>query len=136
MRSSCARPRSTHETDAYVTATSIRLRRDARDWTERLRAYRVLLDDVPAGTIRRGGTVQLDVAPGHHHVQVTIDWGRSPVLELELADGEEVELRCFTDATPLTALWRATVGRRRYLGLEREPTVGVTPSGAAPPRAR
>ena len=120
-----------------MTETRIRLRRDSRDWTERLRAYRVLLDGAPAGTIRRGATIELDVEPGLHHVQVAIDWGRSPRLELELAAGDDVGLRCFTDATPVTALWRATVGRRRYLGLEREPPVRpVTEPGAARPRAR
>jgi hypothetical protein len=101
-----------------TTMALIRLTRDAHDWTERFRAYRVLIDGERVATVRRGETVQVTVAPGSHRVQVALDWGRSEPLTVQLGAGEELALRCFTAATPLNALYRATLGRRRYLGLE------------------
>ena len=95
----------------------IRIRRDPDGVAERFRGYRILLDGEPAGLVRRGETAELVTEAGHHRLQLAIDWGRSETLELELASGQELELRCWTNASPLTALYWATVGRRRYLGL-------------------
>jgi hypothetical protein len=96
----------------------IHLRRESRDWAERFRSYRILLDGVRVGSIKRGQTVSLESTAGHHTLQVAIDWGRSPVVELTLGSGEQRAMRCWSNAHPLTGLYWITLGRRRYLGLE------------------
>jgi hypothetical protein len=96
----------------------IHLRRESKDWAERFRSYRILLDGTRVGSIKRGQTVSLQSEAGHHTLQVAIDWGKSPVIELSLAPGEERTLRCWSNANPLTGLYWITLGRKRYLGLE------------------
>lgn len=96
----------------------IRLHREPNDWTERFRSYRILLDETRVGSIKRGQTVSLDTDAGHHTLRVAIDWGRSPTVEVNIRPGDEFDMRCWSNAKPLTALYWITLGRKRYLGLE------------------
>jgi hypothetical protein len=96
---------------------TIRLERTSKGYPDRLRAYRLRLDGQVAGRIRRGEELALDVEPGHRALQLTIDWCKSRTLELDLADSE-VQLRCWSAANPLTALYWLTRRRSSYIGLE------------------
>jgi hypothetical protein len=93
------------------------LRRDEDGVAERFRSYRIFLDGERVGSIKRGETIVLEVSAGHHSLQAAIDWGRSPPVDLDLDPGQELEVRCWTNASPLTALYWITLGRQRYLGL-------------------
>jgi hypothetical protein len=97
---------------------SIRLHREPRDWTERFRSYRILLDGARVGSIKRGQTVLLKTEAGQHTLQVAIDWGRSQPVEVSLGPGEELRMRCWSNAKPMTGLYWISLGRKRYLGLE------------------
>jgi hypothetical protein len=97
----------------------IDIERRAGGYTDRARAYKVLVDGQESGRIKAGETHSVDVAPGHHEVQIAIDWGRSPVIGLDLIEGESAKLFCKPNANPLTVLWYSTVARKRYVGLER-----------------
>jgi hypothetical protein len=95
----------------------ILLRRERDGVAERFRGYHIFVDGEHAGAIKRGETIVLDVSAGHHTLQAAIDWGRSLPVDIDLDPGEEVEVQCWTNARPLTALYWITLGRRRYLGL-------------------
>ncbi len=101
---------------------SIEIQRRDVGYVDRLRAYKVLIDDEHRGTIGRGQTLTLDVAPGRHTVMLKIDWARSQKLNVDVGDGETARLRCAPAANPLTGLWYSTIGRGRYIRLRVAPT--------------
>lgn len=96
----------------------IRIRRAAGGYVDRRRAYRVILDGTTTARIKHGESVTLETDAGHHELHLTLDWGRSPSLKLDLAPDKEVELRCRPNAHPLTALFWITFGRSRYIAIE------------------
>jgi hypothetical protein len=100
-------------------AGKIRLTRDPGGWRDRLRAYSVVVDSEAAGELRRGQTIELPVAPGGHSVQIAIDWGRSPPLDVDVDPGEIVDLRCAPNTGQAT-LVGITTGRGEYVRLWRD----------------
>jgi hypothetical protein len=112
-----------------VNGALIQLDRAAGGRTDKLRAYKVLLDGVKVARIRRGETRTLEVSPGHHELRLAVDWCRSPIVRLDLMAGQEARLRCWPKANPLTGLYRATLGWATYIGLE---VVEITEAGFPP----
>lgn len=100
-------------------ASSIEISRPAGGYTDRARAYQVLVDGREVGKLRDGQRITVDVPPGRHEVFARIDWCLSPTVVLELAAGEKACLVCRPNASPMTALWYATLGRKDYLSLHR-----------------
>jgi hypothetical protein len=96
---------------------SIRLERQPTPWTDRLRAYKVAIDDEVVGSIGHGEEKVFEVSPGRHRVQLHIDWGRSQPVEVDAQEDAEVRLTCH-GRNPLLALYWITVGRDRYVVLE------------------
>ena len=73
------------------TLTVRRLEKGGRD---RLRAYKVLIDGQDVGKLKPGQSLQLEVSPGPHSVQVAVDWKRSARFDVS-GDREEVlTFRC------------------------------------------
>jgi hypothetical protein len=101
-----------------MATARIRLERARGGYTDRLRAYQVMLDGTLAGQVKRGQTLVLETEPGTHHVQLTIDWAKSQLVQVELQPGQEVRLRCWPKANAVSALYRATLGASDYIGLE------------------
>jgi hypothetical protein len=62
-------------------------------WRDRLRRYKVLIDDREVGGLRPGESGRYEVAPGHHVLAVGIDWKRS--RSFEVSGGGEDTLSCF-----------------------------------------
>jgi hypothetical protein len=87
-------------------------------WTDRLRSYKVRIDGEQVGELRPEDETTFDVEPGWHEVQLAIDWARSQRMRVQLADGEKVRLVCH-GRNPLLALYWITLGRSRYIALER-----------------
>jgi len=101
-----------------MATARIRLERAKGGYTDRLRAYQVMVDGTLAGQVRRGQTLVLETAPGTHHVQLTIDWPKSQPVQVELQPGQEARLRCWPKANAFSALYRASLGASDYIGLE------------------
>lgn len=51
-----------------------------------LRSYQIFIDGVKVAKVRRGETVNLEVARGTHEVYAKIDWKQSPVCRVEVGD--------------------------------------------------
>ncbi len=98
-------------------SATIRVEREAGGYTDRLRAYTVLVDGAEVGKVKRGESVETPVAAGAHLVQMKVDWTRSIPVKVEVADGEQARLSCAPNANPLTILWNITFGRHRYIDL-------------------
>lgn len=97
---------------------AIRIERTSRGYPDRLRAYQILLDGKVAGRVKRGESVTVETEPGHHELHFSIDWARSPSLELDVDEGQEQRVTCWPNANPLLALYWLTAGRKRYIGAE------------------
>jgi hypothetical protein len=96
----------------------IHIERRAGGWVDRIRDYRVLLDDKVVGRIKRGESITLQTDPGHHELHLAIDYARSPSVELELSSDQRIDIRCWPRANMLTAPYWTTLGRLRYIGIE------------------
>ncbi len=62
-------------------------------WRDRLRAYRLVVNGVQVGAIRRGQVVRVAVQPGRHHVRAEIDWTGSPWAAVDVPAGSEVRVQ-------------------------------------------
>ena len=100
-------------------SATIHVERRAGGYVDRGRAYTVLVDGAESGKVKHGEGVDVAVSPGTHEVQMKIDWTRSLPISVEVADGEQVRLSCAPNANPLTVLWYISVGRSRYIDLQR-----------------
>lgn len=100
-------------------SAAIHVDRQAGGYTDRARAYKVLVDGEERGAVKQGAGVEIEVDPGPRQVQMKVDWARSPALELDLAEGERAEFACAPNASPLTAVFYAFFRRSDYIRLER-----------------
>jgi hypothetical protein len=102
-----------------MATSSIHIERERNGLTDSVRAYRILLDGVLVGEVKRGRSRTLVVERGHHELRLGVDFMRSPVLHLELATGEEARVRCWPNAKPPWNLYWLVFRRSRYIGIER-----------------
>jgi hypothetical protein len=70
----------------------IRIKRDS-GYADRLRAYKVVLDDNVVGVLNNGKQFELEVTPGKHRLQLKIDWGCSNIVDFEMKDCD-IEFQC------------------------------------------
>jgi hypothetical protein len=96
----------------------ITMDRAARGWLNSARSYRVLIDGEAVTRVKYGKTVSVAAAPGRHELQLAVDWARSPKLQLDLADGQELRIRCGPYGNPLMSLFRGIFTPRRSLAVE------------------
>jgi hypothetical protein len=69
---------------------------------DRLRAYKVLIDEREVGRLKRGESATLELSPGSHTVQVAIDWKRSARVDVS-GDGDYT-FRCRPGGGAFTGL--------------------------------
>lgn len=68
---------------------SVKLIRDT-GYADAARTYKVLVDGAVVTRIKQGATLQLEVSPGEHHLQLKIDWCSSRRVSFKVADGESL----------------------------------------------
>ncbi|MGD1083570.1 MAG: DnaJ domain-containing protein [Verrucomicrobiota bacterium] len=96
--------------------------RRGTSYADRLRAYKVVVDDVVVATLRAGKSVTLPVTPGSHRLQLRIDWCGSEELLFDAQDGAAIEFECGSGLagqrriSALAAIFRRT---QDYLWLRR-----------------
>jgi hypothetical protein len=77
-----------------------------------------LIDGDAVGRVKYGQTVTVAVVPGRHELQLAVDWMRSPKLQLDLAEDQELLVRCGPYGNPLTSLVRGILTPRRSIVVE------------------
>ena len=70
----------------------IRIKRARSPWRDRLRSYKVVVDDEHFGSVRNGRTKDFAVAPGPHTVRLKVDWMGSLTVEIGVGPGATVVL--------------------------------------------
>ena len=114
--------------DAYNAAMAggqITIDRAARGWLNSARSYRVLIDGEAVTQVKYGKTVTVAAAPGRHELQLALDWTRSPKLQLDLTEGQELRVRCGPYGNPLMSLFRGIFTPRRSIVVELDSRQGV-----------
>jgi hypothetical protein len=87
-------------------------------FADRLRSYKIFVNDEHVGNVARNSVLDLDVPSGAVKVQARIDWGRSRPLVVNAAPNQTIEVEVSNNWSPLLALWAATFGAGSYLRLE------------------
>ncbi len=97
----------------------IRLVRDT-GYIDAARAYRVLIDGVVVNRIKQGKTLQVDVPPGEHRLQLKIDWCSSKPLSFAVAEGERLTFHVKSNlrGRAFQTLYFALFARDEYILLE------------------
>jgi hypothetical protein len=96
----------------------ITIERAPRGWLNSARSYRVLIDDRPVAGVKYGQAVTVAAAPGRHQLQLAVDWTRSPKLKFDLAEDQELRVRCGPYGNPLVSLFRGIFTPHRSIVLE------------------
>lgn len=72
-----------------------------------LREYDVYLDEQKINAISNGESKIIEVPEGNHEIYLKIDWCKSKKININLADGQEMKLKCGSKIT----------GIRKFLAL-------------------
>lgn len=76
-------------------SSTLTLKREATGAIELRRGtFEIVLDGNPAGSIDRNQTVELQVEPGMHTIQVKSGRYSSPAREFDAGDGTNINFRC------------------------------------------
>jgi hypothetical protein len=76
-------------------SSTLTLERKATGAVElRRNPFEIVLDGNPAGSIERRQSVELQVEPGKHTLEVRSGRYSSPVRTFDAADGTQIEFRC------------------------------------------
>jgi len=101
---------------ADTTGARIVIERPAVGPSDRMRGYRVLVDDEAVGVLLPGRTIEVPVEPGEHVVQLRIDWTRSRAVPVRAEPNDVVRLEG-RPRPAWAALFWITLGARRYPSL-------------------
>lgn len=99
--------------------TGLRITRP-RGWSDRIRAYRILVDGAEVGRIKESQTLDVELAPGDHRLEARIDWCAAKPLDISLAADEVVDIEVRNTHGPALGILAISIWRGRYLTLERK----------------
>lgn len=73
--------------------SKLRIKRTV-SYADRLRAYKVFVDNKEVAKIKAGEMIEIAVPEGSRSVVAKIDWCRSPILQCDFQAGKVTELEC------------------------------------------
>lgn len=100
----------------------LELTRESGHWVDSARAYRLFVDEMQVGTIKRGETHSYDVEPGRRQVQLRVDWCRSPTLEVEVDFDQPARLICRPNAKFYNLIFMIIFRHDQYIALAPAPS--------------
>jgi hypothetical protein len=104
-----------------VTA-QVTIKRQGWPLADLMRSYSVWIDGQKVGEIRRRRRRSWEVEPGHHDLQLKIDWCQSPALGFDLAAEAEALFVCKAQGTSTSLYSLRRPGE--YIQLEQVETLG------------
>jgi hypothetical protein len=87
-------------------------------YADRLRSYKIFVNDEHVGNVGCDSVLDLEVPSGAVKVQARIDWGRSQPLVMNAAPNRTIEVEVSNHWGLPQALWAITFGCRSYLLLK------------------
>ncbi|WP_442485190.1 hypothetical protein [Aeoliella sp. SH292] len=109
------------EPNPNTASAKLRIARRSH-WLDRSRDYHVQLDGRSLGTLNSGETLEFDIPPGSHSLEVRVGKCTSPLRMLNLKEGETVAFECgcrLKGWRALTAPWYLALARNKYLELKK-----------------
>ncbi len=106
-----------------ATGTLILVR--PKQWCDRLRNYRILVDGAEVGRLAPGAELRVELPEGEREIVAKIDWARSNRLRLDIRAGEATELEVGANAQGwllVAGIYFATIGFWQYLYLRHRVT--------------
>jgi hypothetical protein len=91
----------------------------AKTMSDKMRAYKVIVDGTEVGRIKEGEEASYKLDSGSHNLLIKIDWTSSPPVSFDLAPGEQVRFECKGPANPLVGIGKMIASRGKYISLER-----------------
>jgi len=85
--------RTGHFARVATDGARVKISRSAHGYRDSLRRYKVLIDGVEVGRVKRGETVETIVGPGHHTLSIVIDWITSE-LTFDVGERDAVHFLC------------------------------------------
>ena len=82
-----------------------------------MRSYVLEVDGEPRGKVANGDTLEIDLPPGSHRVQMRIDWCGSH--ELVVDGSADTRLHCAPGTNPFLGLLYITLWPNDYIKLRR-----------------
>jgi rhomboid protease GluP len=73
--------------------TKLKIRRPS-GFRDGMRTYRIFVDGQETGKIRAGKAAEFEVTPGKHDIQIQLDWCRSPIFSVDIAENQTKSLEC------------------------------------------
>lgn len=89
----------------------------AGGYADFLRAYRILVDDIELGRIKRNSRLQLTIPAGQHVIGAKIDWTRAAPIVIDVKPGGTVTVEVSNTHGALKSEHAITTGRDTYLTL-------------------
>jgi hypothetical protein len=108
---------------AQADACTIKIIRPSQ-YADMMRSYQIMLNGQKAGSIAKGGVLELAAPAGRMTIEARIDWGRSQPLMIDAKPGEAHEIEVRNHWGNALALWAITFGRNSYLELSLRPKQG------------
>jgi hypothetical protein len=99
-----------------LSGAVISIRRRSGHHQDATRSYRVEVDGREVGRLKPGETLEVPVSAGRHSVAARIDWSGSPAVNLDLNDGDRIDLTVKPSANGWTKLFT----RSGWLSLARD----------------
>ena len=96
-----------------------------RQYADRLRQYRIIVDDQEVGRLSVGEELRVELPEGEHRMVARIDWARSNYLSFGIRAGETTEIEVGANARGwllIAAIYFATIGYWQYLYLRHRVT--------------
>jgi hypothetical protein len=104
-------------------SASITISRDS-GYADRLRAYRVVVDDSEVGTLNNGESKTFSIEPGPHALVLKIDWCSSNTVRFDLPENGSVQFKCGSNlrgVNLLLSIYYVLFARDQYLWLSSSP---------------
>ena len=72
----------------------LHLKRESRKYFDKLRKYKIIIDDSEVGIIGDDKIFTYNLDAGHHTIYLKIDWCKSNKLEFDVVENEFLEFEC------------------------------------------
>jgi hypothetical protein len=110
--------------------------RRAKNYADRLRTYKVMVDNIVVATMSAGESVDFAIEPGNHRIQIWVDWASSKKLRFDAKPGECSVFECRSNLTGMRiflAILYVLFLRDQYLVLRQLTSQPATNRSAPPP---
>ena len=99
-------------------ASKLKIIRPRNIYVDRLRSYKIYVDNMLVGTIAPESVLEVEISSGNHLVHAAVDWCRSKPLNCNITQGQVAQIEVNNHWGALLSIWAITFGMGSYLKLK------------------